>query len=243
MKFLAWLILLLFFAPDWKSGNAQPKNGPQQVFRVVLVKGKPLRGGKTNLKEGQKLEELEKLMFTTSNDLVVLLNADFDKIKISPKSHNDLKKMFPITQFRAKSNFVRLRGGSGNTEFQSYSDSLKLHLVTDLKCNQESTLKNYKLMDFIGDLHPEYLKIVGEYLIVNTPKTGIFFLHYSKNSGHSELVAEIEFLSKDEIKAEVKFVQKSVLPADSIQTQVQKYLRKAYPNLPAYQVNQLAGKF
>lgn len=243
MKFLIWLFLPFFFTTDWKSGNAQPKNEPLQVFRVVLVKGKPLRGGKTNLKEGQKLDELEKLMFTTSNDLVVLLNADFDKIKISPKSQNDLKKMFPITQFRAKSNFVRLRGGNENTEFQSFSDSLKLHLVTDLKRNPESTLKNFRLMDFLGDLHPEYLKIVGEYLIVSTPKTGLFYLHYSKNQGHSEMLAEIEFLPKDEIKAEVTFVQKSVLSADSIQIQVQKYLRKAYPNLPAYQVNQLAGKF
>jgi hypothetical protein len=243
MKGFICFIILLFLIRDWMPGNAQAKFDPPQVFRVVLVKGNPLRGGKTNLREGQKMEDLEKLMFTTTNDLVILLNADFEKIKIRPQSRKDLKKMIPIAQFRAKSDFVRLRGVNNNSEFQSVADSIKLHLVNDLRRSAESTISKFRLFDLYGESHSEYLKMNGEYLVVTSPKTGIFFLHYSKNSGNSEVLAEIEFLPKEEVEAELNYVRKSEAKADSILVQQKKYLLKVYPNLPLYQVNQLAGKF
>lgn len=205
---------------------------------MVYVKGKPLRSGKMPLREGQRMVEPETIMFTSRADIVILLNSDFQRIKLLPNNDGDLKKLMPLEKFKAKDEFVRVRAIQSVKEFQSLRDTIKLHLINDLKRNSGANIQQFLVLDFFGESHPEFIKLEGEYLYLFPSKKGIFFLNFKPSPTRSEPLAEVEFLDKEEVFAELKYVTESAPHPDSISNRQRMYVRKIYPKVPE---NQLIG--
>lgn len=224
--------ILLFFQNDGK---------PKQEFKVVYVKGKPLKSGKIELRDGQKMAEPDKVVFTTMLDLVILLNADFEKIRLKPKSTSDLNRQHSIDQYKSKKEFFRVRGSEGELEFQSLSDTLILDLAKDLKKSRETQEKQYLLLDFFGESHPKSLRIEDDKLVIIPPKKGMFFLHFRQGLGRSETLATLEFLDRDEVSAELKYVKNLESHPDSVSNKQIFYLKKTYPKVPENQYLALLG--
>lgn len=190
------------------------------------------------LREGQRIVEPETIMFNSRADIVILLNADFQKIKLIPNSDGDLKKLMPLEKFKAKEEFVRVRALHTVKEFQSLKDTIKLHLVSDLKRNPDASIHQFLVLDFFGESHPEFLKLEGEFLYLFPSKKGIFFLNFKPTPSRSEPLAEVEFLDKEEVFAELKYVTESAPHPDSIPNRQRMYVKKIYPKVPE---NQLIG--
>ena len=216
-----------------------------------MVKGSPLRSGKEILKDGQKIGEKEKVMFTSMKDAVVLLNSSFDKIYLKPKSPVQLKKLVNVGDYAPgnihaisskRNSVMNLRGGMSGTEFQSISDTLKLHIVNDLKRNPDVDLSSFKLFDQYMESIPGVLKIVGQYLIITPKKSGFYILHFSKGASNSEVLAEIEFLDMDELKSELKFVAGAAVHVDSVRSNQVRYIRKLYPKVIDSQISEILAK-
>jgi len=251
MKVLKTLILPCFLAFYFSGKIFSQDQKTNSLYRIVMVKGNPLRSGKVILKDGQKIEEKEMVMFTSMKDAVVLLNSSFDKIYLKPKGPVQLKKLVRVGDYASghiyanntgRNAIMNLRGGMSGTEFQSISDTLKLHIVNDLKRNSAVELSSFKLFNQYMESISGVLKIVGEYLIITPRKSGIYNLHFSKGVSNSEVLAEIEFLDKDELKSELKFVAEAAVHADSAQSNQIKYIRKLYPKVIDSQISEMLAK-
>ena len=221
---------------------AQTQNG---LYRIILVKGSPLRSGKEKLRDGQKIEDNEKVMFTTISDVAILLNVGFDKIYLRPKSPNQLKRLLKVSDFvnetarernALKNVSVNVRGLESSSSFQSLKDTIKLHIVNDLKRSPDSPLSSFKLFNLYMEPPNNVLKIEGEYLVIYPGKVGFYNLHFTKGNMNSEVLAEIEFLDKEEIRAELNFISNSTANKDSVMNIQKKYAEKLYPKVPKAQL-------
>jgi hypothetical protein len=88
----------------------------------------------------------------------------------------------------------------------------------------------------MGELISSSVSIDGEYLLLHPSKSGLYFLRYVKSPGQTEMLAEIEFLDREEVKAELRFIKESSMPVDSVNKQQLKYIRKVYPKIPDSQL-------
>jgi len=198
--------------------------------------------GKLPVRDGQKIDDTDKVMFTSMQDAITLVNSNFDKISLKPKSTFQLKKMIQVSEFvvpnHSKSRSVDLsyRSAMSGTEFQSMDDSIKLHMTKDLKRDPMSPLNSFKLMNQFLEVVPAIFKMEGEFLVVIPGKPGFYTLHFSKGKGNSEVLAEIEFLNKYELKAELGFIKRSVSLADSVQPNQIRYIKKQYPKVTNDQI-------
>jgi len=246
--FLVWSVTIPFSGSIFAQVPTQSGNN---LYKIVSVKGNPLRSGKEVLKDGQKIEEKEKVMFTSMNDAAVLLNASFDKIYLKPQGLLQLNKLVNVGDFAPghiyanisrRNSVMNLRGGMSGTEFQSISDTLKLHLMNDLKRKPDEDILNFKLFDHYMEAVKGVVKIVGEYLIITPKKSGFYNLHFSKGTSNSEVLAEIEFLDMDELKSELKFVAGAAVHADSAYSNQIRYIKKLYPKVIVSQISELLAK-
>ena len=69
------------------------------IYKIVYVKGKPLRFGKKEIHDGQQIQDKEMIMFTTLEDVVLLLNANYEKIRLFPARFNNLKKLIKVADY------------------------------------------------------------------------------------------------------------------------------------------------
>jgi hypothetical protein len=67
-------------------------------------------------------------------------------------------------------------------------------------------------------------------------KLGFYNLHFTKGNMNSEVLAEIEFLDKEEIRAELNFISNSTANKDSVMNIQKKYAEKLYPKVPKTQL-------
>jgi hypothetical protein len=251
MKFLKFLFVFCLIILPFGYPLFSQISSESNIYRVVNVKGNPLRSGKETLKDGQKIEGKEKVMFTTMKDAVVLLNASFDKIYLKPKGPVQLKKLLKVGDFAqgkiygtgsTKNAIMNLRGGMSGTEFQSISDTLKLHIVKDLKRTPDASLSSFKLFDQYMESIQGVMKVEGEYLIIMPKKSGFYNLHFSKGTSASEVLAEIEFLDMDELKSELKFVASAAVHIDSAKSNQIRYIKKLYPKVIDNQISEILAK-
>jgi len=208
------------------------------------VKGSPLRIDKLALRDGQKFEEKERVMFTTIKDVVILMNSHFTKIYLKPKNQTELKKLVKVNDFIQNLSVaeIKLRGAStrgtdAQSLFQSLFDILRIHMIQDLKLTANQSAAGFKLLNVFMEDIPNGVKPVGETQVITPPKAGMYYLHIGSGNQMNQTLAEIEFLEKEEVMAELKFVAKSANPADSSQSIQIRYLRKIYPNVFDNQMN------
>jgi hypothetical protein len=239
----SFLLLTLYIG--WTADLSQNSD---HLYKVVLVKGKPLREGNALLRDGQRLEDREKVTFTSLQDVVILMNSHFEKIYLKPKANGDLKKPLLVKSFMTKNGVyseltknltVNTRAVEKSFAFQSAFDTLSLELVSDLKQPETVDSKGYKLFDHFMEIIPNAIALNEGKLIIKPSKKGIFYLHYSNGKTNGSPLAEIEFLEKDEVLAELSFISKSATPPDSSKSFQLKHLRKLYPALPKIQVESL----
>jgi len=237
-----FFFLFLFISPCLVSSFVIAQNS-SHLYKIVYVKGKPLRLGKKVIQDGQQIQDNEKIMFTTIEDVVLLLNASYEKIRLYPYSYNQLKKLIRVADFingrfllnTNKTSITNVRGGSIPSQYQSLSDTLRLHLVKDLKITSDTDLQKLKLFNQYMEVQIGVIKIAGEFLLIFPGKPGIFTLHYEKERGQSEGLTEIEFLDAKELNAELKYVANLSGSPDSVSTHQLRYIRKLYPNVPENQ--------
>jgi hypothetical protein len=214
------------------------------LFKVVLVKGKPLKSGKLALKDGQKMIEKDKVMFTTQNDVVILMNSHFQKIYLKPRNRTELNKLQRVTDYIEPKNVLAdlSRGGITRDEetqilFQSVFDTLRINTVKAFKQSGVATQPGYTLLNQYMEVIPKTVWQEGIVLYVRPPKAGLYYLHYSSGQSQNKVMAEIEFLEKDEVLAELKFVDRSTAIPDSSKSNQLKYLRKMYPKISVDEAN------
>ena len=224
-------LLLLPFSEDTKAQKPDP------LYRVVFVKGKPMRSGKQELRDGQKIEGHEKIMFTTASDVVILMNDRFDKICLRPGSTVPIRTLVRVVDFpqpdSEKMAVHMTRGTSSTSEIQSVGDTIQLNLLSDLKKPIKTPLASFSLYNYKMDTNPGYLSINGEYLFIHTQTPGNYFLYYASSPGKSEILAEIEFLDPAEVKAELYFIARETEVRDSVPAVQKRFLQKQYPKLSA----------
>lgn len=209
----------------------------RELYRVVLVKGKPKRQGNQLLQDGQKMLEKEKVMFTSLQDVVILMNAHFDRIYLKPKGKTDLNKLKSVVEFVPKtpksgerSLMAQTRGGMDNSRnIQSLSDTLRIDLSSFPNINPNLTVSDFKLYDVYMDEVKTKIRKDGNKLLLTFPKTGVFILYCKESSRSTEVLAEIEYLAKDEVLAELRFVARSVTASDSVLSEQIRYLNRVYP--------------
>lgn len=216
----------------------------RELYRVVLVKGKPKRQGNLFLQDGQKMLEKEKVLFTSLQDVVILMNSHFDRIYLKPKGKTDLNKLKAVVEFVPKkpnsgerSLLAQTRGGTDNSRnIQSLSDTLRIDLSSYPDIHPGLTVLDFKLYDVYMEEVKSSIHQEGNTLVLTFPKAGIFMLYCKESSRSTEVLAEIEYLAKDEVLAELRFVARSVTAADSVQTEQIRYMNRVYPNMSKDQI-------
>ncbi len=239
MRFAIFFSLLLFVG--LADGHAQDT---RELYRVVLVKGKPKRQGNQFLQDGQKMLEREKVLFTSLQDVVILMNSHFDRIYLKPKGKTDLNKLKAVVEFVPKkpnsgerSLMAQTRGGTDNSRnIQSLSDTLRIDLSSFPEIHSGLTVSDFKLYDVYMEEVKSRVRLEGSSLVLTFPKAGVFILYCKESSRSTEVLAEIECLAKDEVLAELKFVARSVPAADSVLTEQIRYLNRVYPHMSKDQV-------
>jgi hypothetical protein len=73
------------------------------------------------------------------------------------------------------------------------------------------------------------IRLEGNNLILTFPKTGVFILYCKESSKSTEVLAEIEYLAKEEVLAELKFVASSVQNPESVLDEQMRYMNRVYP--------------
>jgi hypothetical protein len=239
MRFAIFFSLLLFVGLS--DGQAQDV---RELYRVVLVKGKPKRQGNQLLQDGQKMLEKEKVLFTSLQDVVILMNSHFDRIYLKPKGKTDLNKLKAVVEFIPKtpnsgerSLMAQTRGGMDKSRnIQSLSDTLRIDLSSFQDIPPGLKESDFKLYDVYMEEVKNSVRLVGSSLVLTFPKAGVFILYSKESSRSTEILAEIECLAKDEVLAELRFVARSVTAADSVQTEQIRYMNRVYPNMSKDQV-------
>ena len=221
--------------------QADPK-----IYKIVWVMGKPLRNDKSLIKDGQKIDDKERLLFTTMKDVVIVLNDRFDRIYMKPKNLNQLKKPVKVSDFAQGNVYsggfgsnLNLRSIKSGAEFQSFLDTLKLHITDGLKIKIEEPISNFSLLDQNMEQVIGAVKFEEGHLLIIPPGLGSYTLHLEKGRSKSETLAEIEFLNINAIKAELKFVYDRSQNPDSTQSNQVQYLKKFYPRVPGSQISRL----
>lgn len=238
-------LAVFFYFFNAETSLAQGVEGNR--YRVVYAKGKPLLANKQKIRDGQTLEEKDKLLFSSREDVVILLDSRFNKIRLTPESISEINTQFLLKNLiskrlaqtqRMKNEVVRLRGSADdpNAHFQSISDTLKLDLVQDLKLSAETRADQLRLLDFFNEAIPNALSVTDGALFIVSKKPGIFNLQKVIRPGTSEIVAEIEFLDRAELSAELKYVKASQTDPQLAKQKQADYLQRIYPYLPKDQV-------
>jgi len=226
--FLLSLMLLAVFSNSFAQDA-------DELFRVVLVKGKPKRQDNKLLKDGQKILVKEKVLFTSLQDVVILMNSHFDRIYLRPKVKTDLKKLRAVAEFVPKSpqsverSFTKTRGTDKSRNIQCLSDTLRIDLFPLTGNHPGRTVSDFKLYDVYMEEVKSDIRLEGNNLILTLPKTGVFILYCKESSRASEVLAEIEYLAKEEVLAELKFVASSVQNPESVLDEQMRYMERVYP--------------
>jgi hypothetical protein len=242
---ISLLATFLFAFLVLQSGIGQADD---PLFRVVWVKGKPKRAGKNEIRDGEKLLKKDKVVFTSLQDVVILMNSHFEKIYLKPESRTELNKPLGVLDFlnrkgssaeiQRRASLVT-RGYADQVLIQTFSDTLRLNLPRQLRQPAGSNPEGYRLLDPYMEIIQGAVTVRGDEMVLVLPKTGLFYLHFTSGSYQNKAIAEIEFLERKEVLAELKFVAGSASPPDSSQSIQTKYLRKLYPNVPDEQVHNL----
>lgn len=234
MRFAIFFSLLLFVG--LADGQAQDT---RELYRVVLVKGKPKRQGNLFLQDGQKMLEREKVLFTSLQDVVILMNSHFDRIYLKPKGKTDLNKLKAVVEFVPKkpnsgerSLMAQTRGMDKSRNIQILSDTLRI----DLDMHTGLNASDFKLYDVYMEEVKTSIRLEGNNLVLTFPKTGVFILYCKESSKSNGVLAEIEYLAKDEVLAELRFVAKSVTASDSVHSEQIRYMNRVYPNVSKDQI-------
>ena len=227
--FLLSLMLLAVFSNSFAQDA-------DELFRVVLVKGKPKRQDNKLLRDGQKLLVKEKVLFTSLQDVVILMNSHFDRIYLRPKVKTDLKKLKAVAEFVPKtphssdpSFTAQTRGEKKIRNIQSLSDTLRIDLSPLTDNHPGLTVSDFKLYDVYMEEVKSNIRLEGNNLILTFPKTGVFILYCKESSKSTEVLAEIEYLAKEEVLAELKFVASSVQNPESVLDEQMRYMNRVYP--------------
>lgn len=233
MKFICFF-LLMFLALPSDEVFAQHE---EPFYKVVLVKGKPLRSGKEALKDGQRMVRKENVMFTTPNDVVILMNARFEKIYLKPRNRTELHRLQKVVDYmppgRPEDSRSRgqSRGEESQTAFQTVHDTLRINIVSTFKQRVGTKESSYTLLNQFMEPISNSVWLEGEVLCIAPRKPGTFYLNFSTGQNQNKTLAELEFLEKDEVVAELRFVANNTNVPDSSQSYQVRYLRKMYPNI------------
>jgi hypothetical protein len=231
-------ILFVFFLPFiFASTLQEPK-----IFRVVYVKGSPVYSGKSPLRDGQKISDTQQIVFTGISAVVTLLNESLEKVQLRPRNKFDLQKPLKVKYFVEKALAQNLlernnktRGSENIVSFQSLKDTLRLHLMNDLKLPENLKDNTLKLFNLYLEAIPKKFHLSGEYLEIYPGKPGIYFLELNKGNGNTQSIAEIEILDLAEIKGELKYVGEIAVSKDSVLVLKSRYIKKLYPKIPEVQ--------
>jgi hypothetical protein len=233
------------------AGNSISGQDTSPKFRVVMVKGKPLRSDKSKLRDGQQLQLKESVWFTSLQDVVILMNDKFEKIYAKPKDNRDLAKLVPVKKYlvqpnegdsRNRGGNIGLRGTEKIRQWQSVDDSLKLNMVQDLEIKALKPDHQFVLYDRFMEPIPNSIRWVGEDLVIKPLKLGLYFVFQETSGKGAKQLAEVEFVEKNEIRLELKFVAQNAQPKDSAEVLQVKYLKGMYPHLPPYQLQTIIQK-
>jgi hypothetical protein len=236
-KKLFFIYLLIFVLPIILGLQQEPK-----LYRVVYVKGNPIQSGHKPIRDGQKMNDTQKVVFSSMDDVIILLTESFDKVSLRPSTKFDLKRPMPVKEY---ANIARnqeklrmetkTRGPGQEFSFQSMFDTLSLDLKVDLKKKLGYQQSDFKLLNLYMENLPDRIKKSGEVIEVFPGKPGIYSLHLKNVNGLSEVVAELEFLDNREIRAELKFVAETAPSPDSVSGRQIRYVKKLYPGIPQSQ--------
>ena len=216
----------------------------REVYRVVLVKGKPKRQGNQPLQDGQKMLEKEKVLFTSLQDVVILMNSHFDRIYLKPKGKTDLNKLKAVVEFGPKapnsgerSLMAQTRGSMDKSRnIQSLADTIRIDLASFPDIHPGLTVSDFKLYDVYMEEVKTSIRLEARSLVLTFPKAGVFILYCKESSRSTEVLAEIEYLAKDEVLAELKFIARSVPASDSVLAEQIRYMNRVYPHVSKDQI-------
>jgi len=181
-------------------------------------------------------------LFTSLQDVVILMNSHFDRIYLRPKVKTDLKKLRAVAEFVPKSpqsaerSFTKTREVDKSRNIQCLSDTLRIDLSTFSDIHSGSKASDFKLYDVYIEEVKSNIRLEGNNLILTLPKTGVFILYCKESSRASEVLAEIEYLAKEELLAELKFVASSVQNPESVLDEQMRYMERVYPFVPKDQI-------
>lgn len=246
----------IFFLIWYALSGFCPAGDEDNLYRVVWVKGKPLNRSGEPLRDGQKLTGTDVFRFSGPEDVVVLMNNRFDRIRLKPGNGIGTGKAFPVyVLIEQESRSQRLasaparslngastRGAGEPKYFQSLSDTLRLGLREDLKMDENPVPESYQLLDHFIEEMPGLIRVSGGELRIAAPGAGIFFLNHRPPGLSSRILAEIEFFDPAEVQAELRFVAGSSAPPDSARPNQVRFLRKLYPNVTEREVQMLVLK-
>jgi hypothetical protein len=240
---LLFLFLLLVGFPDSQAQDAR------ELYRVVLVKGKPKRQGNKSLQDGQKMLEKEKVLFTSLQDVVILINEHFDRIYLKPKGKTDLNKLKAVVEFvprvpqsAERSIVAQTRGIEKTRNIQSLSDTFRIDLSTLQNIHPGLKVSDFYLSNGYMDEVKSSFRLEGNILELTFPKTGLFILYCKESSRSLEVLAEIEYLAKDEVLAELRYVAQSAASSDSVLREQIRYMNRVYPHLSNEQITLALNK-
>ena len=167
---------------------------------------------------------------------MILMNSHFDRIYLRPKVKTDLKKLKAVAEFVPKtprspdpSFTAQTRGENKIRNIQSLSDTLRIDLSPLTDNHPGLTVSDFKLYDVYMEEVKSNIRLEGNNLILTFPKTGVFILYCKESSKSTEVLAEIEYLAKEEVLAELKFVASSVQNPESVLDEQMRYMNRVYP--------------
>lgn len=222
---------------------------PMELYRVVLVKGKPKRQGNQPVLNGQKMLDKDKVLFTSLQDVVILMNSHFDRLYLRPKGKTDLNKLKEVVAFVPKSPHpaeipitATTRGLNKSLNIQSLSDTLRIELYSFQNSHSGLTASDFTLYDVFMEEVKNSIRLEGNNLLLTLPKPGVFILYIKESSRPTEVLAEIECLAKDEVLAELRFVAKSVLASESVIKEQIRYMNRVYPYVSNDQITMVLNQ-